>query len=185
MSVLAALKEVLSRAQRLGTLGDRPIDEVIDHARYFVAALEGVTGRVLDMGTGAGVPGLVIALDRPDLHLVLADRRATRMDELTRAVTALGWQTRVSVITSDLEDLGRSPEHFGTYAAVVARGFGPPEDTLRCARPLLKNGGRLVVSEPPEPQPDRWPPDLVQSLGFSKPQYLQGVVMFHVEQSSS
>jgi hypothetical protein len=57
------LEDVLLAAQRLGTLGDRPIPEVIEHARYFVQALEGVTGCVADIGTGAGVPGLVIAVD--------------------------------------------------------------------------------------------------------------------------
>ena len=183
MTDIAALKEVLERAQRLGTLGDRPIDEVIAHARNFVAALEGISGRVIDIGTGAGVPGLIIAYDRPDFHVVLADRRATRMDELTRAVKSLGWTNSVEVLTADLEDLGRDPRHSGSYDAVVARGFGPPENTLRCARPLLKTEGILVVSEPPEPQADRWPKTLCESLGFSEPQYLQGVGMFHVEHS--
>ena len=183
MSQLAALTEVLERAQRLGTLGDRPIDEVIEHARLFLAALVDVTGRIIDMGTGAGVPGLVLAHDRPDLQIVLADRRATRMDELQRAVRSLGWTDRVQVITDDLEHLGQDLQHGGTYSAVVARGFGPPEYTLRCARPLLAIGGRLVVSEPPEVDLQRWPQRVLESLGFSQPQYLQGIVMFHVEHS--
>lgn len=177
----AALHEVLLRAQRLGTLGDRPIDEVINHARQFCAGLVGVTGRVLDMGTGAGVPGLVIAVDRPDLELVLVDRRATRMDELSRAVTSLGVGDRVTVLTADMDDLARDPKHRGCYSAVVSRGFGPPDVTARAARPMLKNGGVLVVSEPPQPDPARWPNPLLKELEFSEPQYLQGIVMFHVE----
>ena len=84
------LEDVLLAAQRLGTLGDRPIPEVIEHARYFVQALEGVTGCVADIGTGAGVPGLVIAVDRPDLDMVLVDRRENRMDELSRGVASMG-----------------------------------------------------------------------------------------------
>lgn len=179
------LVEVLTRAQRLGTLGDRPIDEVIDHARYFVAGLVGVTGRVLDMGTGAGVPGLVIAMDRADLELVLVDRRATRMDELSRAVISLGLTERVTVMTVDVETLARDENFVGECDAVVSRGFGPPEATLRAARPFLKNGGWCVVSEPPHRDPDRWPESLLQELEFSEPQYLQGIVMFHVEQLQS
>lgn len=184
-SINPALREVLLRAQRLGTLGDRPIDEVIDHARQFCVGLVGVTGRVLDMGTGAGVPGLVIAIDRPDLELVLVDRRATRMDELSRAVTSLGIADRVQVLTADMEDLARDIEHKGRYDAVVSRGFGPPEATLRASRPMLTERGICVVSEPPHPDPARWPSALLAELGFSEPQYLQGIVMFHVEHSPS
>jgi 16S rRNA (guanine527-N7)-methyltransferase len=177
-----ALREVLLRAQRLGTLGDRPIDEVIEHARCFLAGLDGVTGRVLDIGTGAGVPGLIIAHDRPDVVMVLTDRRATRMDELIRAVKSLGMDDRVSVVTADVADLARDPEFAGTFDVVVSRGFGPPEATIRAARPFLKNGGRFVVSEPPTTDPNRWPVELVRGLGFSEPQYFQGIAMFHVEQ---
>jgi 16S rRNA (guanine527-N7)-methyltransferase len=185
LSNTAQLHEVLTRAQRLGTLGDRPISEVIDHARHFLPALAEVTGRVLDMGTGAGIPGLVIAVERPDLQLVLVDRRATRMDELARAVIALGVADRVTVVTADVDDLARDEEYRGKCGAVVSRGFGPPEITLRAARPFLSIGGRFVVTEPPVTDASRWPDELVAELGFAQPQYLQGIAMFHVEQLPS
>lgn len=169
--------DVLESAQRLGTLGDRPISEVIEHARQFVAALEGVTGPVIDIGTGAGIPGLVIAEARPDLHLTLVDRRATRMDALALGVSSLGWGDRVTVVTADVEDLGRDPLHRGAYAAVVSRGFGPPEATARLARPLVKTEGLLVVSEPPDNDPSRWPAELLSKAGFSRPRRLGGVAV--------
>lgn len=168
--------DVLATAQRVGTLGDRPIPEVIEHARAFVAALEGITGEVIDIGTGAGVPGLVIAEDRPDLTLVLADRRATRMDALQMGVSGLGWADRISVLTCDIAELGKSPDHVGRYDAVVCRGFGSPEVTAPLARPLLKNGGTLIVSEPPSPNPSRWTSELLEKTGFMAPEYLPGVV---------
>ena len=161
----------------MGTLGDRPIPEVIDHARQFVAALETVTGRVMDIGTGAGVPGLIIADERPDLELVLVDRRTTRMDALRLGVAALGWSDRVEVITADIDDLGKSPEHCGQYDAVVCRGFGPPESTAPLARTLLKNGGSLIVSEPPSRDPSRWSETLLHATHFEAPVYLPGVVV--------
>ena len=168
--------EVLATAQRLGTLGDRPIPEVIEHARQFVAALPSSARLVIDIGTGAGVPGLVIADDRPDLDLVLVDRRETRMDALARGVAALGMTDRVQVITADVEKLGRLPEHHEKYDVVVCRGFGSPEVTAPLARPLLKNGGTLIVSEPPSPDPSRWSPALLEKAGFEAPEYLPGVV---------
>jgi 16S rRNA (guanine527-N7)-methyltransferase len=170
------VEEVLTTAQRVGTLGDRPIPEVVEHAQAFVAALAGVTGTVIDIGTGAGVPGLVIAQERPDLTLVLADRRATRMDALQMGVSGLGWEDRITVLTCDIADLGKQPEHAGQYDAVVCRGFGSPEVTAPLARPLLKNGGTLIVSEPPSPKPSRWTPELLEKTGFAPPEYLPGVV---------
>ncbi|WP_051062628.1 RsmG family class I SAM-dependent methyltransferase [Ilumatobacter nonamiensis] len=156
------LERVLEESQRLGFLGERPIPEVIDHARTFVVPLEGVTGTVIDLGSGGGVPGLVIAHDRPDLAVVLADRRTKRTDFLRRVVSRLGWTDRVSVVTDDVERLiVRMPNHFD---AVVARGFGPPESTLRMASELLDPTGVIVISEPPSG--DRWRPDHVADLGL-------------------
>ena len=169
--------DVLFAAQRLGTLGDRPIADVIEHACQFLPALAGVTGKVIDIGTGAGVPGLVVAERRPDLEMVLVDRRATRMDSLALGVAGLGWSERVTVLTADVDDLGRDAGHAGTYSAVVSRGFGPPEVTARLARPLLAIGGLLVVSEPPEPDPSRWSDDVLEASRFGHLRHLPGVVV--------
>jgi 16S rRNA (guanine527-N7)-methyltransferase len=171
-----SLEDVLGTAQRLGTLGALPIPEVIAHSRQFVDALVGIMGSVMDIGTGAGVPGLIIAVDRPDLTLVLTDRREARMDALARGVTAMGIRDRVKVLTADVAALGQSPEHAAKYDAVVCRGFASPEVTATLARPLLKNGGTLIVSEPPTFDPSRWPADLLNRLGFDPPEYRPGVV---------
>lgn len=171
-----SLEDVLGTAQRLGTLGALPIPEVIAHSRQFVDALVGITGSVMDIGTGAGVPGLIIAVDRPDMALVLTDRREARMDALARGVTAMGIRDRVKVLTADVAALGQSPEHVAKYDAVVCRGFASPEVTATLARPLLKNGGTLIVSEPPSPNPSRWTSELLEKTGFEAPEYLPGVV---------
>ena len=175
-----SLSEVLRDAQRLGTLGDRPIDDVIDHARQFLVPLEGVEGRVLDLGTGAGVPGLVIAEARADLRLTLLDRREARMDTLRLAVAAMGLQDRVEVVTGEAEAIAREPGRARAYAAVVARGFGPPLETARAARPFLVSGGSLVVSEPPDWDPDRWPEEPLGQLGYGPASRLDGVVRIPV-----
>jgi 16S rRNA (guanine527-N7)-methyltransferase len=171
-----SLEDVLGTAQRLGTLGALPIPDVIAHSRQFVDALAGITGTVMDIGTGAGVPGLIIAVDRPDLTLVLTDRREARMDALARGVTAMGIRDRVKVLTADVAVLGQNPEHAAAYDAVVCRGFASPDVTATLARPLLKNGGTLIVSEPPVSDPSRWPADLLNRLGFDSPEYRPGVV---------
>lgn len=155
-----ALRDALTSSQRLGMLGDRPIDEVLDHARAFVAALRDIGGFVVDLGSGGGVPGLVLASDRPDLHVVLVDRRRARTDHLQRLVRRLGLDSRVDVRAVDaFELLMRPPAN-----AVVARGFASPAITAAAAHPLLVDEGLLVVSEPPHGVLDRW----VDVPGFTR-----------------
>ena len=176
---MRTVHDVLVDAQRIGALGPRPIDEVILHARAFVDALPADTRRLVDLGSGAGIPGLVIADALPDTHVVLVDRRAKRTDALQLAVAALGWRDRVEVICADVTDLVRDPRHAAAYDAVVSRGFGPHETTLRLSAGLVAAGGVIVVSEPPEGTPERWPADLVSDLGLTGPERLGPVARFH------
>jgi 16S rRNA (guanine527-N7)-methyltransferase len=159
-SAHAALVDALASSQRLGMLGERPIAEVIDHAGAFVAALTTVTGTVVDLGAGGGVPGLVIAAARPDLRLVLVDRRATRTDHVRRLVRRLGFTDQVEVVTGDVASLrGRGAD------AAVARGFGSPGVSLAAAAAVTRPGATIVISEPPTPAPARWPAALLMAVG--------------------
>ncbi|CAN5395514.1 hypothetical protein BH23ACT3_BH23ACT3_14520 [soil metagenome] len=156
------LLETLRLAQRFGVLGARPVEQAVAHARAFTRALEPVTGRVFDLGSGGGLPGLVVAVDRPDLQLLLVDRRQKRTDLLERSVVRLGLEGRVTVLCGDAAQLsGHYPDGFD---GVTARGFGPPDVTLRLAESLRAPTGRIVISEPPTG--DRWSPALLASLGL-------------------
>jgi 16S rRNA (guanine527-N7)-methyltransferase len=162
-----ALVDALLDAQRLGFLGSRPIPEVITHARGFVRALrDGVDDRavesVLDLGSGGGVPGLIIAHDLPSVRLTLLDRRAKRTDALERLVRRLGWQDRITVACTDVTTF--VPEE--PFDAVVARGFGPPAFTLTQATRLVRTGGPIVISEPPGV--DRWDDRLLDELALRR-----------------
>ena len=163
-STAPELVTALGDAQRLGFLGARPIPDVVAHARGFVRALRahGDVGTVIDLGSGGGIPGLVIAHDLPDLRVTLLDRRAKRTDFLERVVRRLGWSDRVSVICADAESF----EPIDRFDAVVARGFGPPEFTVRAATRLVRAGGPLVISEPPGA--DRWDDDVLARLGVRR-----------------
>lgn len=174
-----SVRDVLVDAQRIGALGPRPIDDVVAHARAFVDALPTGTHRVIDLGSGAGVPGLVVAEARPEATMVLVDRRAKRTDALALAVAGLGWRDRVSVICADVDDLVRNPAHAGSYDAVISRGFGPHETTLRLSASLVRPGGVVVISEPPEGEPNRWPAELVKELSLTGPERLGPVARFH------
>jgi hypothetical protein len=125
--------------------------------------------RFVDLGSGGGVPGLVLAALWPSTRALLLDASARRCEFLSEAVHELGWEDRVEVVRARAEEAGRNPALRASFDLVVARGFGPPAVTAECAAPLLASQGRLTVSEPPEapPGPPRWPAGGLAELGLA------------------
>lgn len=158
------LLEALRVAQRLGVLGPVPVDEVVAHGQWYVSALAGIRGRVVDLGSGAGVPGLVIARARPDLRLTLVDRRSKRADLLERAVRRLGLADRVEVRCEEVERT--IDRESASFDAVTARLFGPAGRTLAVGARLMAPGGVVVISEPPDG--DRWDAGVLADHGLRR-----------------
>ncbi len=158
------LEAVLDRARTVGFLGPGPIRAHIDHAERYVAAMPDSVERLLDLGSGGGVPGLPMLLARPGLHGVLLDAATKRGAFLTWAVVELDLADRVEVVTGRAEILARRLDLRAAFDLVVARGFGPPSVTLENARGFLAPGGRLVISEPPGGR--RWPASALVRLGL-------------------
>lgn len=121
--------------------------------------------RSLDLGSGGGVPGLVLALLFPASFWVLLDSAARRTVFLEETVRRLGLGERVRVRRGRAEELGRKRDLRATFQLVVARQFGRPAITAECAAPFLVTGGRLIVSEPPAGN-GRWPPAALEQLGL-------------------
>jgi len=164
------LVAILEETQRLGVIGKAPLGSHIDQARAFfsvVADLVEPSSRLLDLGSGGGLPGLVIAATWPALQVVLLDGRGNRAENLSLAVDTLGFSGHVQVIAQRAEEAGRETRYRQTFDLVVARGFGPPAVTAECAAPFLRVGGLLVVSDPPGGgQGKRWPEVGCQMLGL-------------------
>lgn len=185
------LLEALHRSREWGFLGDGPIDVHIDHALGFVDALTWAIDQVsasakvgdglspnggpwMDLGSGGGIPGLVLAHAWPDREAVLLDSSERRTRFLSQVVEDQGWTNRVQVVNARAEDAGRSPGLRGRFSLVVARSFGSPPVTAECAAPFLGLGGLLIVSEPPTtsqpvdtPDSSRWPDEGVGLVGLS------------------
>ncbi|HEY0485613.1 MAG TPA: 16S rRNA (guanine(527)-N(7))-methyltransferase RsmG [Mycobacteriales bacterium] len=96
--------------------------------------------RVLDVGSGAGLPGIVLAVARPDLEVTLLEPLARRATFLGEVVEELGL-TGVTVVR------GRAEEYAGTtqFPAVTARAVAPLDRLARWCLPLLEPGGRLLA----------------------------------------
>jgi len=167
--------EALEQARRLGFLGEEPLEHQVRHSLGFARALASVDapapGSWLDLGSGGGLPGLVLAWHWNRSRAVLLDANLRRTDALQGAIAALDWAGRVRVLRARAEEAGREPEWRRSQQVVVTRSFGPSAVVAECAAPFLEEGGHLVVSEPPardatEGHPDRWPAQPLAELGL-------------------
>jgi 16S rRNA (guanine527-N7)-methyltransferase len=116
-------------------------DMVPRHLLDSLAILPHLDGEtLLDVGTGAGLPGIPLAIAQPELGVTLLDASAKRTRFLTQAVAELGL-SHVQVVTERLEDF-RVPIGF---ANVAARAFSDIPQLARLARPLLAPAGRILA----------------------------------------
>ena len=147
------LLQVLGMVRDRGPIGERSLPDAVAHARRFTRLIPGDATSLIDLGSGGGLPGLVIAADRLDVSVTLIERRTTRADLIRRAVSALEL-ANVQVVAADvLEWARRSPG----FEVVTARSFGAPQVVAQAARAVGTAGGLLLVSEPPDDQGiDRW-----------------------------
>lgn len=96
---------------------------------------------VADVGSGAGLPGIVLAVARPDLSVTLIESLARRTAFLDEAVESLGLD-QVSVVRGRAEELVR---RIGPVDIVTARAVAPLDRLVRWCLPLLPTGGRLLA----------------------------------------
>jgi 16S rRNA (guanine527-N7)-methyltransferase len=150
------LRAVLETARRHGYLGGGPVDEHIVHAEGFAAAFAASAGpsapdpvSVLDLGSGGGVPGLVLALCWTETTFCLLESGTGRAELLEEAVAVLDLGGRVAVVNARAEEAARDPRLRHAFDLVTARAFGRPAVTAECGAPFLEAGGRLIVSDPP------------------------------------
>lgn len=94
---------------------------------------------VVDVGSGAGLPGIPLAILRPDLRVVLLESLLRRVTFLELAVDELDLGSRVTVVR------GRAEEHRATYDVVTCRAVAPLPRLVDWCVPLLAPEGRVVA----------------------------------------
>ncbi len=100
--------------------------------------------RALDLGAGGGVPGLVLALARPEVHWVLLDSVRKKVDAMRSFAQALEL-TNVGFAADRAELAGRDPSHRERHDLVTARACASLPVLAEYALPLLRVGGRLLA----------------------------------------
>jgi 16S rRNA (guanine527-N7)-methyltransferase len=127
---------------------ERIIDVLIAESLDFFQGGFLVPGmRVLDLGTGAGVPGIPLASCSTGLHFTLLDRSEKKITFLRRVVSLLRLEN-CQPDCSTAEDLARALTLPQRFDAVVSRGVGHITHLLRLTAPLLCPGGTLLVRKP-------------------------------------
>jgi 16S rRNA (guanine527-N7)-methyltransferase len=170
MSSPEALLPVLERAREIGLLGPGPVVAHLRHSEGFAVASEDALGRrprsFADLGTGGGIPGLVLALRWPDVRGVLVEVGQRRAAFLRESLVELGLAERIDVLEERAEVVGQASLYREQLELVTARSFASPSVTAEIAAGLVGIDGIVVVSEPPRPDDRRWPTEGLGNLGF-------------------
>ncbi len=165
----AEVGAALDRAAELGFVGPVELTEQIEHALGFVLAVEldfpSGPATALDLGSGGGLPGLVLGVCWPGCRLTLVDASQRRTEFLRRETTRIGGLDHVEVVRGRAEDLARDSALRERFEVVTARSFGPPAVTAECGSPFALRGGLMVVSDPPSvEEAERWPEEGLAQL---------------------
>ncbi len=106
-------------------------------------------GRAVDVGTGAGFPGVPLAILRPDMEWLLTDSLKKRIEFLKVAVEELGLD-RVQCVHSRAEELGQQKSIRETCDVAVARAVARMPVLLEYCVPLVRKGGGFLAMKGPE-----------------------------------
>jgi 16S rRNA (guanine(527)-N(7))-methyltransferase RsmG len=134
-------------AVRRGLIGPREAGFVWPRHILNCAVVEELVprdARTIDVGSGAGLPGIPLALARPDLAVWLVESLERRVNFLAEVVDALGLNGQVRVIRGRAES-AEVRMSVGGCDVVTARAVAPLEQLVRCALPLARPGGRLLA----------------------------------------
>lgn len=115
---------------------------ISDHLLDSLSALPRLRGlRVLDLGTGCGLPGLPLAITASDRHFTLVDRSARKLGFARYAASRLKLQN-LCIRQQNADDIRE------TFDTVIARALAPPAKSLALAAPRLASTGRIILMQP-------------------------------------
>ena len=103
--------------------------------------------RIIDVGTGAGFPGIPLLILRPDLKLTLLDAQAKRIHFLEGVLAQLG--LTAATLHARAEDAARLPEHREAYDAAVSRAVAPSPVLQELTLPFVRVGGKAIAWKGP------------------------------------
>lgn len=146
---------LLEWSQRMNLVGDTT-SEVVQRRHFLESIAFGAAmrerqlfqpdSRMLDLGAGAGFPGIPIKIVWPSLDVVLLEATAKKASFLQAVLDALKLQG-ISVRTGRAEEVAREPDMRESFNLVVARAVAPLPTLVELALPFLRVGGRLATAK--------------------------------------
>lgn len=122
-----------------------PPRELIEDCLVLVAHL-GDARRVIDVGSGGGLPGLPLKIARPDLEITLVEADNRKAAFLVRACAELGLRG-VEVVARRAEDAGHDERYRAAFDVAVARAVAPMPVLVELCLPFIRVGGRLLAQK--------------------------------------
>jgi 16S rRNA (guanine527-N7)-methyltransferase len=141
--IAAAPVNLVSRGDRARTRSVH-VDECVAVAQRMRPARR---ASWLDLGTGGGLPGLVLAAAFPEVHWTLLDARNKKLALVRRFAVELGLEN-VTTLHGRAEDVAVDPVHVGRYGGVVSRAVGPLARTVALSRGFVEDGEIIAIRGP-------------------------------------
>lgn len=107
--------------------------------------------RIIDVGTGAGFPGIPLKIARPDLDLVLLDSLHKRTQFLQEVIDQLSL-SHVTIVHGRAEDLGRNAQYRESFDIALSRAVAPLNILTEYCLPFVKVGGFFIAMKGPDVQ---------------------------------
>ena len=126
-------------------LTSRPAAELIDDSLVLLDHL-GEAHKVVDVGSGGGLPGLPLKIARPDLSMTLIEADQDKAAFLVRACAVLGLHD-VQVLARRAEEVGQDPLYREAFDVAVARALAAMPVLAELCLPLVRVGGRLLAQK--------------------------------------
>jgi len=153
-----------------------PEDVLFKHFYDCILFLKNCTvpqsAQLIDVGTGAGFPGMVLKIVRPDIKVTLLDSLNKRLVFLNEVIATLGLDG-IKTVHMRAEEAGKSKAHRESYDIATARAVANLPVLLEYCTPLVKNGGSFVAMKGPsaEDEADN-SKNAVRILGLSQPEII-------------
>lgn len=129
-----------------------PASQLIDDCLVLVDHV-GAATRVVDVGSGGGLPGLPLKIALPRLEMTLVEADGRKAAFLTHACARLGLDG-VAIVNRRAEEAGREPELRESFDVAVARALAPLPALVELCLPFVRVGGRLLAQKTRDEDPE-------------------------------
>ena len=145
-------KRLLLENERFNLTALKTEEEIV--VKHFLDAwagcsLIGPAGKLIDIGSGAGFPGLALKVVRPQLEIIMVEAIRKKVGFITGCIQELQW-SGIQALTGRAEEIGRVSDLRASFDYATSRAVGHLAEVAEYCLPLLKIGGILIAPKGPE-----------------------------------